>query len=128
MKGSKKAILECLLLISTAGKVLADRHDLHYNRIKQDFRLHPAYDEAGVGFVECGTRIVGFESKRSAKIVGGMETPYGAYPWQVQIKKSDPESRKFEHHCGGAVVGPKTVVTAAHCFDSVNLSPRAFLV
>lgn len=55
----------------------------HLFRGKQEFPLHPFYDDAGVGFVECGTRTIPFELRRTGKIVGGAESPYGAFPWQV---------------------------------------------
>lgn len=36
--------------------------------------------------VQCGTRTVNFNPRRLAKIVGGAESPYGAFPWQVRKK------------------------------------------
>ncbi|KPJ19655.1 Urokinase-type plasminogen activator [Papilio machaon] len=35
--------------------------------------------------VQCGTRTVDFSPRRTGKIVGGAETPYGAYPWQQPL-------------------------------------------
>ncbi|XP_026471217.1 serine protease 33-like [Ctenocephalides felis] len=66
---------------------------------------------------ECGTRSVVYQPQRSGKIVGGHEPPYGAYPWQVGIQVYSYDSGQFDHHCGGAVVGHRLVLTAAHCLQ-----------
>ncbi|CAH2056129.1 unnamed protein product, partial [Iphiclides podalirius] len=71
--------------------------------------------------VQCGTRTVNFNPRRTGKIVGGTETPYGAYPWQVEIQMLDPDKLTFEHHCGGAVIAERLVLSAAHCFDKQPL-------
>ncbi|XP_063545579.1 serine protease 27-like [Cydia strobilella] len=70
-----------------------------------------------VNKVQCGTRTVDFNPRRMAKIVGGTETPYGAFPWQVEIQMLDTEKLTFEHQCGGAVIAERLVLSAAHCFD-----------
>ncbi|XP_045538497.1 trypsin I-P1 [Papilio machaon] len=71
--------------------------------------------------VQCGTRTVDFSPRRTGKIVGGAETPYGAYPWQVEVQLLDPDKLTFEHHCGGAVIASRLVLSAAHCFDKQPL-------
>ncbi|XP_069699799.1 serine protease 33-like [Periplaneta americana] len=80
----------------------------------------------------CGTRDVSHEPTRagqpSAKIVGGSIAPYGAYPWQVEIKQYRPTQRRFEHHCGGAVVGPRLVLTAAHCLQNEDIDQLRVVV
>ncbi|XP_022122405.2 trypsin-like [Pieris rapae] len=70
--------------------------------------------------VQCGTRTVDFTLRRG-KIVGGSEAPYGAFPWQVEIQMLDPNKLAFEHHCGGAVIAERLVLSAAHCFDKQPL-------
>lgn len=48
--------------------------------------------------------------KPHTRIVGGTEAPRGAWPWQAQI--TQPHGFPF---CGGTLVNPQWVVTAAHC-------------
>ncbi|KAJ0182962.1 hypothetical protein K1T71_000938 [Dendrolimus kikuchii] len=71
--------------------------------------------------IQCGTRTIDFNPRRTGKIVGGSETPYGAYPWQVEIQILDIDKLSFVHHCGGAVIGERLVLSAAHCFDKQPL-------
>ena len=50
---------------------------------------------------ECGGR---------GRIIGGLETAVGAWPWAVVIKD------KFDNHfCGGALISSRHILTAAHC-------------
>lgn len=45
------------------------------------------------------------------RIVGGALTSIQENPWQVSLQAFG------NHNCGGSIVGPNVIITAAHCFD-----------
>lgn len=46
-------------------------------------------------------------------IVGGQEADIGEYPWQAVLQTSDSEG--YTYLCGGSLIDPHWVLTAAHC-------------
>ncbi|XP_029994680.1 acrosin [Sphaeramia orbicularis] len=60
----------------------------------------------------CGQRfLVGPPAE--SRIVGGLEAPEGAWPWQVSIQIY------FSHHCSGTILNNLWVLTAGHCFSRI---------
>ncbi|NXP77933.1 TMPS5 protease, partial [Ramphastos sulfuratus] len=62
---------------------------------------------------KCGQRL------GAARVVGGRDVPLGRWPWQVSLYQG------AQHHCGGSVVAPEWIVTAAHCVHSHRPVPAS---
>ncbi|XP_037552032.1 ovochymase-1 [Nematolebias whitei] len=48
------------------------------------------------------------------RIIGGQEAWAHSWPWQVSLQLSSMPA------CGGAIIGPQWVISAAHCFKRYN--------
>ena len=51
------------------------------------------------------------------RIVGGKPVPLKANPWQIALVSARVPSNLVGQFCGGSIVAPRWVVTAAHCVD-----------
>ena len=58
-----------------------------------------------------GIRTFSPELEMETRIIGGQEAWAGSWPWQVALRYATMPA------CGGAVIRPSWVITAAHCFQ-----------
>ncbi|XP_026534392.1 suppressor of tumorigenicity 14 protein [Notechis scutatus] len=59
----------------------------------------------------CGLR----EFSKQSRIVGGMDSHLGEWPWQVSL-----HVQSEGHVCGASLISNKWLITAAHCFVTKN--------
>uniref|UniRef100_A0A3Q3IVA0 Uncharacterized protein n=1 Tax=Monopterus albus TaxID=43700 RepID=A0A3Q3IVA0_MONAL len=60
--------------------------------------------------IDCGKS----SAAPSTRIVGGREAVLGAWPWQVSLQVLG------SHICGGSIISPYWILSAAHCFEKYN--------
>lgn len=61
---------------------------------------------------KCGQRNI---NKLELRITVDDTTSFGEFPWMVMIMKRTPKSEVYDYQCGGSLIHPSVVLTAAHC-------------
>ncbi|OCT93742.1 transmembrane protease serine 2 [Xenopus laevis] len=67
----------------------------------------------------------GLSTKVDSRIVGGTVAIAGDWPWQISLLKQVGSSTYL---CGGSIITPYWIVTAAHCVYGSTSTPSAFKV
>ncbi|KAK9687712.1 Trypsin [Popillia japonica] len=63
------------------------------------------------------TDVCGRRMYPKARIVGGENSSFGKWPWQISLRQW--RTSTYLHKCGAALLNENWAITAAHCVDSV---------
>ncbi|XP_035311180.1 serine protease 29 [Cricetulus griseus] len=61
-------------------------------------------------------------------IVGGHNARQGKWPWQGSLRIYSYYMTSWVHICGGSIIHPQWVLTAAHCIRKRNADPSSFRI
>nr|XP_051693970.1 transmembrane protease serine 2 isoform X1 [Oryctolagus cuniculus] len=93
----------------------ASNHDLYQKLYHSDTCSSKAV--VSLRCIECGVTSPG----RQGRIVGGSHAAPGEWPWQVSLHVQGI------HVCGGSIITPQWIVTAAHCLEEPLNSARYWM-
>ena len=71
----------------------------------------------GLNLASCG-----LQSSSKSYIIGGTDAAPGAWPWQAALFKD------HNFNCGGSLIDPSWVLTAAHCINTITSDPSKLLI
>ncbi|CAF90814.1 unnamed protein product [Tetraodon nigroviridis] len=118
MSSVRLSLAVLLVLLSSVGSTQFDRNrtDGSENRQNQseiqDLRPGETPPAAQVKTTTdiAGQRVFNLELEEESRIIGGQESWAHSWPWQVSLQFATMPA------CGGAIISPLWVLSAAHCF------------
>ncbi|XP_050678847.1 serine proteinase stubble-like [Leptidea sinapis] len=75
---------------------------------------------AATSTVECG--MTSMLSRPDSRIMGGKDSSFGRWPWQVSVRRNSFFGFSSTHRCGGAIINEGWIATAGHCVDDLLTS------
>lgn len=64
--------------------------------------------------------VIGVDAKRPRRIVGSENAENNEFPWMARLNITDGNG--VNHDCGGAIISPRHILTAAHCLQNLVLN------